>query len=292
MSRHAANIPPSAAHKTAHPAGPERPVQNDPPRPKDVATARFVLATQLRLLERALAVWKRRDTVLLDVNCGSGAFLPFLWGCGFGVDAVEADAEARARAKKRCPTASVMAGSDDDLPVDDDAYDWVLLHLAEPRRLDAALAEARRVARRGFAITFWNSHSLPGLCARIARTALPGAVASWWEVRSALRRMETPPAPGHTASASALGAPMSTWRAASPLARCNHWLMGLPLGAWAVFRCTLGSQGSVTPLALRLGDRLRHGMDKSLTAPEPVLECGRKPLSSCIQGQSREKGGS
>lgn len=261
-------------------------------RPADVATARFVLAAQLRLLERALAAWPRRDAALLDVNCGSGVFLTFLWACGFEVDGVEADAAARGRAQSRCPTATVMAGSDDALPVEDDAYDWVLLHLQEPRRLAGALAEARRVARLGFAVAFWNRHSLAGLCGRLARAPLPGKATSWWEVARALRRMENAPAPGQLASLSALAGPPRTWRASSPLSRCNRWVTALPLGAWGVFRCSLGPAGGVTPLALRLGDRFGRRMDERLSAPEPVLECGRKPLSSCLPGGRGEGGAS
>ncbi len=261
-----------------------------PRRPGDVATARFVLAAQLRLLERALAAWPRRDAALLDVNCGTGAVLPFLWGCGFEVDAVEADPAFRARAQTRCPAATVMAGRDDGLPVEDDAYDWVLLHLREPRRLAAALAEARRVARRGFAVTFWNRHSLAGLCARVAHTRLPGHVTTWWEVRAALRRMEGAPAPANTASLGTLAGPVNTWRAKSPLAPGSRLVTALPVGAWTVFRCTLGPAGGVTPLALRLGARFGRGMDERLSAPEPVLECGRKPLTSCAPG-GRDEGG-
>lgn len=275
---------PHSAREGASPAG--------RPRPGDVATARFVLAAQLRLLERALAAWPRRDAALLDVNCGTGAVLPFLWGCGFEVDAVEADPGARARAQKRCPAATVMAGRDDGLPVEDDAYDWVLLHLREPRRLAPALAEARRVARRGFAVTFWNRHSLAGLCARVAHTRLPGHVTTWLEVRAALRRMEGAPAPGNTASLGTLAGPVNTWRAASPLSPASRLVTGLPLGAWTVFRCSLGPAGGVTPLALRLGARFGRGMDERLSAPEPVLECGRKPLTSCAPGGRGEGGAS
>ena len=258
----------------------------------DVATARFVLAAQLRLLERALAAWPRRDAALLDVNCGSGVFLPFLWACGFEVDGVEMDPDARGRAQNRCPTATVMAGSDDALPVEDDAYDWVLLHLQEPARLAAALAEARRVARRGFAVAFWNRHSLAGLCGRLARVPLPGKASSWWEVARTLRRMDDAPAPGQLASLSALAGPLGTWRPASPLSRCNRWVTALPLGAWGVFRCSLGAAGGVTPLGLRLGDRFGRRMDERLSAPEPVLECGRKTLPSCLPGGKDEGGAS
>ena len=258
------------------------------PRPGDVATARFVLAAQLRLLERALAAWPRRDAALLDVNCSTGAVLPFLWGSGFEVDAVEADPDARGRAQKRCPTATVMAGRDDDLPVEDDAYDWVLLHLREPKRLAQALAEARRVARLGFAVTFWNRHSLAGLCARTMHLRLPGQPTTWWEVRSALSRLEG--APGATASLGTLAGPLNTWRGANPLAPVSRLVTGLPLGAWTVFRCALGPAGRVTPLALRLGARFGRGMDERLSAPEPVLECGRKPLTSCTP-RGRGEGG-
>ena len=267
-------------------AGKGRPPGHEPSRPADVVMARFVLEAQFHLLGRALAAWPRRAAALLDVNCGSGALLPFLWACGFEVDAVEADAAARARAQTRCPSATIMAGRDDDLPVEDDAYDWVLLHLQEPHRLVPALAEARRVARRGFAVTFWNRHSLAGLCARLARASLPGPAASWWEVRGALRRLGL--GPGGTASLSVLAAPMNTWRKASPLAACNHWLTGLPLGAWGVFRCFLGGGGSVTPLALRLGARLGRGMDERLGPPEPALEYGRKSFSARARDCDRE----
>lgn len=263
-------------------SGKGRPPGHEPPRPADVAMARFVLEAQFHLLERALAAWPRRAAALLDVNCGSGALLPFLWACGFEVDAVEGDAAARARARARCPAATIMAGRDDDLPAEDDAYDWVLLHLQEPHRLAAALAEARRVARRGFAVTFWNRHSLAGLCARLARASLPGPAASWWEVRGALRHLGV--GPGRTASLSVLAAPMNTWRKASPLAACNHRLTGLPIGAWGVFRCFLGGGGSVTPLALRLGARLRRGMDERLGVPEPALEYDRKSFSARARG--------
>lgn len=258
--------------------------------PKDVAMARFVLSAQFRLLERALAAWPRRDAALLDVNCGSGAFLPFLWTCGFEVDAVEANPAARAQAQTRCPTANILAGSDDDLPLEDDTYDWVLLHLQEPARLTAALAEARRVARRGFAVTFWNLHSLAGLCARLSHTTLPGPVTTWWKVHSALHRMDGPPSARRTTSLNALAAPMNTWRKACPLARCNDWLTGFPVGAWAVFSCFLDTSGSVTPLALRLGARFGRGMNKRLSTPEPALECGHEPLSSCAPGGRGEGG--
>lgn len=289
MTRLATKIPASSAEKPASPPKAENPAPPCSPRPADVATARFVLTTQLHLLEYALATWTRRDTVLLDINCGGGAFLPFLWGCGFWVDAIEKNPQARARAKMRCPTANIMAGSDDDLPIEDKAYDWALLHLQNPQRLNSAIAEARRVARRGFAITFWNRHSLPGICARMVRTRLPGAATTWWEVHRAFRRMADQPATDRITSTSALGAPMMTWHAASPLARCNYWLKCWPFGAWVVYRCSLGPAGSVTPLALRLGASLRHGMNKSLSAPEPALECGNKSLSSRTDDPGKEK---
>lgn len=269
---------------------PHEPASGTKQRHGDVATARFVLAAQFHLLERALAAWPRRNAALLDVNCGAGVFLPFLWASGFEVDGVEADPAARARAQARCPTAQVLAGGDDALPVEDDAYDWVLLHLKEPARLATALAEARRVARRGFAVTFWNRHSLAGLCGRLARAPLPGEATSWWEVRASLMRMEGAPAPAQRASLSALAGPVGTWQQASPLSFCNRWVTALPFGALGVFRCSLGSPGSVTPLALRLGDRFGRRMDKRLSSPEPVLECGRKPLPSCLEG-GRDEGG-
>lgn len=253
----------------------------------DAVRARFVFAMQHRLLERALAAWPRRNATLLAVNCGSGLFLPLLWHCGFDVDGAEREPALRARAALRCPRASLLAGSDDALPVDDDGYDWVLLHLRTQEGLPRAVAEAARVARRGVAVTFWNRLSLAGVCVRFsgahARSVAAGKTvdhegcAAWWTVRGCLRGL------GHDRieSFSTLAGPPATWRRDSPLAGCNGWFSGLPVGAWCVLRCDLRRPGTLTPLALRLDAPLESRLNAGLPPPEPALECRNNHADSC-----------
>lgn len=222
---------------------------------------RFAMAMQLELLEAALAPWPRRQAPMLEVNCGNGAFLHFLWQSGFDVHGSEADADLRLRAQKRAvPGVEIYAADDQDLPFDNDAFDWVIVHLKteDAGGIATCANEAARLARRGIMITFWNSASLPAICWRLShvRTWSPNS-APWWLVWRELNRLGL----GPVATMSTLAAPVCAWR--------RQWnpggsLSGLPLGAWCAVRLDIKSGRPVTPLPLRLNLRLAQ--------PQPLME--------------------
>lgn len=228
----------------------------------------------MRLMQQSLAAWPRRGTRLLEINCGEGLFLPLLWECGFDVTGTERTPHLRARAAiNAAARAEVEAAADDHLPFEDNAFDWVVLHVvaADADALAASVGEALRVAARGLAVTFWNTASLPGFCRRLSgrKAVWPAPGHSWWRVWRLIRAFRT----GRLTSLSTLAGPMCTWNRQCVVAPCNSWLRGLPLGAWSVIRLDMAPLRPVTPLPLRLGrGRLRR--------PEPALEYTQKHLAS------------
>lgn len=105
-----------------------------------------------RFLRRvAMLAEARRPRRVLEVGCGEGIVLEYLsgrtrtgWFAG-----VEVDRDALARARQRCPGATLLRGDAYHLPFADATFDLVLClevleHLAEPGR---ALRELRRVSR-------------------------------------------------------------------------------------------------------------------------------------------------
>lgn len=222
---------------------------------------RFAMARQMALLEAALASWPRRQAPLLEVNCGNGAFLEFLWRCGFDVRATEADYALRVCAQRReVPALEIHAATDNDLPFDNDEFDWVIVHLktGEADRIAACANEAARLARRGLMLTFWNSQSFPGLCWRLTHTSpWTENPAAWWTVWRQLSKLRL----GSVSTHSTLAAPVCFWR--------KQWRLGsgsgrTMFGAWCAIRLDMGPALPVTPLPLRLNSSLRGA--------EPVME--------------------
>lgn len=239
--------------------------------PRGVCPAgrRFAMGRQIALLEAALASWPRRQSSLLEVNCGNGAFLEFLWKCGFDVKCTEADAELRACAGKRpVPDLDIRAASDDDLPFDDDEFDWVVVHLktGEVNHIAACASEAARLARRGLMITFWNSQSIPCMCWRLFHT-VPWVEnpASWWAVWRQVNKLRL----GSVSTFSTLATPICVWRKQG---RQASQPLRVFFGGWCAVRLDMGSQISATPLPLRLNVSLRQ--------PEPLMEYTSKSAQS------------
>lgn len=234
------------------------------------SSGRFALNLQTNLLQNSLAAWPRRGKTLLEINCGDGLFLPWLWECGFDVTGTEFVPGLRAQAQENAGRrACVAAAADDHLPFDDDAFDWVILHVeaGTSAGLAASAREALRVAAGGLAVTFWNSASLPYILYRMGRgkKRWPGPTHNWWHVWRLLKRLKV----GRLTSQSTLAGPICTWHRQCAVASCNMYLQRLPLGAWSIIRLDLAPRKPVTPLPLRLGRRrLRHA--------EPALEFGHK----------------
>lgn len=231
------------------------------------------MAMQLAALERALAPWPRRQAPLLEVNCGNGAFLRFLWQSGFDVQAVEADAGLRLKAQRReIPGLEVYAAADDDLPFGNDSFDWVIIHLktAEKDSITNCANEGARLARRGIMLTFWNSASFPALCWQLGHKKPWAAHAvSWWQVWTQLNRLGI----GRLATVSTLAAPVCVWRRQW---RLGAGIPGIPLGAWCVVRLDMSAASPVTPLPLRLRASMPGAQPLMEYVPESLIEHPKK----------------
>lgn len=89
---------------------------------------------------------------LLDIGCGRGGLARALAAWGAQVTGLEPDAGALAEARASVPEARFVEGLAEALPFADGSFDMALfsnsLHHVPPDAMDAALAEALRVARR------------------------------------------------------------------------------------------------------------------------------------------------
>jgi SAM-dependent methyltransferase len=102
--------------------------------------------------EAVLAATKAgRGMVVLDVGCGAGLFCEMARNTGARVSGIDAAAGLLSIAKARCPSADLRHGEMEELPFPDDSFDIVtgfnsFQYASSPV---AALAEAKRVARKG-----------------------------------------------------------------------------------------------------------------------------------------------
>ena len=114
---------------------------------------------QARFFERLLS---HAPASALDVGCGRGALLDRCRAAGLPATGLESSADRVAELRARGHLA--VLGSADRVPLQDGAFDWVLLrhvphHLAD---LPGALAEAARVARSGLLLAEpWQDPELP-----------------------------------------------------------------------------------------------------------------------------------
>lgn len=229
----------------------------------------FALRMQKMLLLHCLAPWPRRCRELLEINCGSGIFLPLFQECGFDVTATDPRLEMRRRAAPLTARIELLAAAEDHLPFEDAAFDWAVLHLSanDLQAAQQAIREGFRVASSGLVVTFWNtaapSFIFHQLCNRTM--AWPGGALCWWQVWRELKNLDS----GHISGASVLAGPRATWNASRAVSRCNRVVPWLPLGAWSALRLDMAPTRPVTPLRLKI----EH---KRLRRPEPALEYGHK----------------
>lgn len=229
----------------------------------------YVTLRQLNLLQHAVADWPRREAPLLVINCGDGRFLHMLWKSGFDVIATEPDKDLRTQAMARqIPGLEVRAAPADDVPFEDDSFDWVVaaLRVKESRSIKSAAEEAVRVARRGVLVVFWNRYSLAALCSgkRGAGADYFKYAVSWRSVWNALESLHS----GNLTGMATLCGPVSTWQANCCLSFLNTFVSLAPFGAWCGIRLNLSPLQTGTPLALRLS-----GQE---TGPAAVMEYSNK----------------
>lgn len=241
-------------------------------------SARFILSLQLELMQRALAPWHRRATRLLEINCGEGAYLPFLWHSGFEITATEANADMRAQAQSLDLDTDIRAAGDEKLPFEDDFFDWAILHIL-PRKdikLEDSMRECLRVTRRGLLFSFWNSASLPALCWRLShRQAWPPNALAFPKVWSCARTLRI----GNLNVMSTLCAPFFSWREKWFLRRLNSAFYFLPLGAWCLIRLDLGKPKLVTPMRLRLENIMTQAM--------PAMEYAERKEEAALTAKAK-----
>lgn len=233
--------------------------------------AGYLLAMQLRLLQRALASWARRNAPLLYVNCGSGQFLQFLWQGGFEVAATEGDPDLRQiAATLPLRGLEIFAAQEDHLPFDEDAFDWVIIHLknSSPITPDACIKEGLRVAKRGLLLTFWNSSSIPAIFnfRRHGNSVLHGAY-SWYRIWRTMLSLGS----GNISFSSTFFSPEKFWRKSTANNVLNKVFSFLPLGGWCVIRLDLKPLHPVTPLAMRI--------ERKLGNPSPAMEYSQETLT-------------
>jgi protein-L-isoaspartate O-methyltransferase len=231
-------------------------------------SGRLGLKARADLLQNCLAVWPRRGKRLLEINCGEGFFLPVLWECGFDVTATEHEPDLRNRALAHVGfRAEIMASSDEYLPFEDDAFDWVILHAAAKDwpAFENSLTEALRVATGGLAVAFWNSASFSYMLSRLSdRGFWPRPRYNCFSVWRKLKQRGM----GRLTSLSALSGPVRTWNRVHGGVLCQAVTHVLPLGAWCIVRMDIAPPGSVTPLPLRL-------RNARFASPATALECHR-----------------
>ena len=228
-------------------------------------SGRLGLKARADLLQNCLAGWPRRGKRLLEINCGEGFFLPVLWECGFDVTATEHEPGLRNRALAHVGfRAEIAASSDEYLPFEDDAFDWVILHAAAKNwpAFENSLTEALRVATGGLAVAFWNSASLSYTFHRLGNGGFwPWPRYNCFSVWRKLKQHGT----GSLTSLSALSGPVRAWNKTHGGVLRQAVTHILPLGAWCIIRMDIAPPGFVTPLPLRL-------RNARFASPAAVLE--------------------
>jgi SAM-dependent methyltransferase len=146
---------------------------------------------------REIAPWTGRTIV--DLGCGTGYWLQRYAADAARVVGIEPDPALRAaacRATSGLPSANVLAGSAEHIPLGDDSADVVHARFAYffPPGTDAGLAEVLRVLRPGgYLVAVDNDYrwgEFSGLLASSASRpplATAAAVDAWWRDRGATR---------------------------------------------------------------------------------------------------------
>lgn len=233
----------------------------------------YVRSLQRCLLQKALAPWPRRAAPLLVINCGTGVFLPLLWQSGFDVIAVEQNQELRLKAQNKDKfKIPFYAGGENDLPFEDDMFDWVVFHTRKKENTEQGIKEALRVAKRGVMVTFWNKLSLSYLSAYLFRQAnnidfLSSESPDFMSSRYLLNMLKLLKAGRISVYSTLLGA-ANSWTPRSYFAFMNQLFSNSLFGAWIIMRIDIGRRMPFTPLPIN--------WQKKLATPATTLEYNYK----------------
>jgi SAM-dependent methyltransferase len=155
MSKEQTEVPPQAGRHSEGAKTGSAKVQGDLWSERAADWAALQEGTAKPLFEHALtAIGVGPSSSVLDVGCGSGLALRLAADRGARVSGLDASAAFVALARTRVPDAELHAGEMETLPFEAERFDVVtgfnsFQYAASPPR---ALAEARRVARRGGAV--------------------------------------------------------------------------------------------------------------------------------------------
>lgn len=220
----------------------------------------YVSAMQQQLLQKALAPWPRRNKPLLVVNCGDGIFLPMLWQSGFDLAATEYEEKARNLAMaKKISGLQIFPAQEDDLPFEEDYFDWAIIHLRNAEKINLIIKEALRVAKRGIMITFWNRSSLSLFWESFfwhskKKDSLINGTVPFSNVWKSLKKQGA----GRLVFFSALLTPMFAWNWQCPLAAINACFNKMPFGAWCIIRLDIANIHPITPLPIKFGSSMQN----------------------------------
>jgi len=104
-----------------------------------------------------------RDTIALDLCCGSGQATKYLVECCDRVIGLDASPYAIDRAQQQVPEAEYVEAFAQAMPFEDDRFDLVhtsaALHEMQPQVLDKILAEVHRVLKPGGTFVLIDFHA-------------------------------------------------------------------------------------------------------------------------------------
>ncbi len=153
-------------------------------------------AANTETVEKLVALLKvNRDSLLLDMGCGTGNYAASLWPVAKSIIGIDISTAMLKQANAKFPFLPLVNGDITCLPFGSDTFDGalavqVLHHVKQP---DVFLAEARRVLKNGACIavhscshrqmrSFWFYHYFPrGLEADLARIPDAGEIAGLLE---------------------------------------------------------------------------------------------------------------
>lgn len=211
----------------------------------------FALRQEEKLLQGLIASWPRRKQKLLDVGCGTGMFLEFLWSCGFDLTALDNSPDMLARAREKIGhRADLHLGSAEHLPFEDREFDYVslltVLEFVDDPGL--VLREAARVSRKGLVIGFLNRWSLYGLSVGLEKKKSTLPLARWFSWPQMRGLIQKNLSPGSITARSILLGPPCTWNQAPGIRHLNSAAVPPWMGAFTAVRVDLTAQPAQTPL--------------------------------------------